>query len=527
MATFSFKHPELGEIRTHDYDGVLELLGLKYASLEDRFAPAELVEATSGESLDATKYGPQVLSPLQGIDIERGLIQQALPNPEFPGVSDSNGLNLNITSPTGGSKLPVVVFIHGGAFGIGANWYPHYDFKRLVRMSIEQGMPIIGITINYRLGAPGFLFSEEMREAGYLPNNGLRDQRVALQWIKRFIAGFGGDPDNLTVMGHSAGGISTSYMLGSDEPLCKQLIIFGGSPPLLKPFPLEIAEHLYQQVTNALGLGSLSAPDRVKALKQTDGAKLLEVTPMSVPLVPVVDDDIVKSVPNFEAVATKGSAGACGAERQWCQALIVGDSADDASAFVMIHLMGRKAGIGSAFVAHVRNSLSSQSSTAEALLRSYGLDGDVSDDDAAIRKLIKLGSDLNFFAPAVHFAAAFKGKSYVFHFNELNPWDGPMKGLATHILDVAFLFQNFNERLSEEQRSTAVQLGKDIISFVNGEAPWPPYNTENGAGVYAHGKREYVTAAGSTGREDTVFQLAEKAGLDQLLDVWQAFLFGV
>jgi carboxylesterase type B len=56
------------------------------------------------------------------------------------------------------------------------------------------------------MGVFGFLTSEELRKAGYLGNNGLRDQRVAFEWIKRNIAGFGGDPDNVTVGGQSAGG---------------------------------------------------------------------------------------------------------------------------------------------------------------------------------------------------------------------------------------------------------------------------------------------------------------------------------
>lgn len=59
---------------------------------------------------------------------------------------------------------------------------------------------------SYRLGVLGFLTSEELREAGYKANNGIRDQRTALLWVKRNISGFGGDPDNVTVIGESAGG---------------------------------------------------------------------------------------------------------------------------------------------------------------------------------------------------------------------------------------------------------------------------------------------------------------------------------
>lgn len=59
---------------------------------------------------------------------------------------------------------------------------------------------------SYRLGAPGFLTSEELRQAGYRSNNGLRDQRVALDWVQKHIRDFGGDPDNVTAAGQSAGG---------------------------------------------------------------------------------------------------------------------------------------------------------------------------------------------------------------------------------------------------------------------------------------------------------------------------------
>ena len=59
---------------------------------------------------------------------------------------------------------------------------------------------------SYRLGLPGFLTSSELRVAGYRANNGLWDQRVALKWVKEFISGFGGDANNLTVIGQSAGG---------------------------------------------------------------------------------------------------------------------------------------------------------------------------------------------------------------------------------------------------------------------------------------------------------------------------------
>lgn len=70
-------------------------------------------------------------------------------------------------------------------------------------------------TSSYRLGVPGFLTSEELRNAGYRSNNGLRDQRVALEWIHKHIRDFGGDPENLTAAGESAGGGEGEFLLSS------------------------------------------------------------------------------------------------------------------------------------------------------------------------------------------------------------------------------------------------------------------------------------------------------------------------
>ncbi|KAH7021877.1 Alpha/Beta hydrolase protein, partial [Ilyonectria destructans] len=123
--------------------------------------------------------------------------------------SDTEGLNLNITVPanaksiTGRESFPVLVFIHGGGFAIGGNWWPQYNGARIVKLSQDIGKPIISVNINYRLDVPGFLTSPKLRAAGYKSNNGLRDQRVALAWIKDNIRGFGGDPGNITVAGES------------------------------------------------------------------------------------------------------------------------------------------------------------------------------------------------------------------------------------------------------------------------------------------------------------------------------------
>jgi len=102
----------------------------------------------------SNRLSPPPVSPIGAINREFGFIQHALPVPEVPGHSDTDGLNLNITLPLGKdgityTNLPVYVFIHGGGFAVGSSWYPHYDPASLVQISVEKGKPIIGVTIKW------------------------------------------------------------------------------------------------------------------------------------------------------------------------------------------------------------------------------------------------------------------------------------------------------------------------------------------------------------------------------------------
>ena len=112
-------------------------------------------------------------------------------------------MNLNIWSPDLGSAgLPVMVWIPGGAFETGTGAMPWYDGSRFARDGI------VCVTINYRVGAEGFLYLGEGNA-----NRGLLDQIAALQWVRENIAAFGGDPGNVTIFGESAGGMSVGTLL--------------------------------------------------------------------------------------------------------------------------------------------------------------------------------------------------------------------------------------------------------------------------------------------------------------------------
>ena len=129
-------------------------------------------------------------------------------------------LYLNVWAPASDAtaKLPVMFWIHGGGFNFGGSSLPEYDGKNLA------GQNVIVVTVNYRLGPLGFLVHpllDAEAATGTSGNYGLLDQIAALQWVKRNISAFGGDPDNVTVFGQSAGSRSVSLLLLS--PLTKGL----------------------------------------------------------------------------------------------------------------------------------------------------------------------------------------------------------------------------------------------------------------------------------------------------------------
>ena len=120
-------------------------------------------------------------------------------------------LHLNIYRPkstnSSTQKLPVLIHVHGGAFNFG--YANDREISSLVGWSKE---PLIGVTFEYRVGALGFLPSKLMAEEGAL-NLGLKDQRLLFEWVKKHISGFGGDPENVTLMGPSAGAHSVSFLI--------------------------------------------------------------------------------------------------------------------------------------------------------------------------------------------------------------------------------------------------------------------------------------------------------------------------
>ncbi|KAF2198790.1 putative lipase [Delitschia confertaspora ATCC 74209] len=208
-------------------NGIEIFLGIKYAqdtSGPNRFKPPKPYVPIFGSKIDATTPGsacPQQLG--------QWLLPLGYEN--ITQISE-DCLNLNVARPKGtraGAKLPVMVWIHGGSFWVGSNMEPTTAPDGIILESVKNGLPVISVAINYRLGLFGFAQSAALHDEGSL-NAGLRDQRLAIEWVRDNIAQFGGDPSRITIHGQSSGGLAIGM----------QFMAYGGSKPL--PFQRGICQ---------------------------------------------------------------------------------------------------------------------------------------------------------------------------------------------------------------------------------------------------------------------------------------------
>lgn len=207
---------------------------------------------------------PQPVKNWEGVRSAKNFGPRAMQAPIFGDMNfRSNGMSedclyLNVWSPNTKGKLPVLVYFYGGGFVAGDGSEPRYDGESMA----EKG--IVALTVNYRLGVFGFFAHPELTKESLhhsSSNYGLEDQAAAIQWVKKNIAAFGGDPDKITIAGESAGSISVSALMAS--PVSKNLIAgaVGESGSLLgalPPIPLNKAEENGIQFEKFVGANSLA-----------------------------------------------------------------------------------------------------------------------------------------------------------------------------------------------------------------------------------------------------------------------------
>jgi para-nitrobenzyl esterase len=404
------------------------------------------------------QFGP---SPMQDKPTPFAMWTEEYLIPSTPIGEDCLYLNVWTAARTARERRPVLVYIYGGAFGSGGGNVPIYDGEAIAQKGV------VYVTINYRVGIFGFLSHPELsRESGHHAsgNYGLMDQVAALKWIKKNIAAFGGDPENVTIAGQSAGSGSVNCLVAS--PLGKGLFEkaigesgaeFSRENPLLAA-----AETEGQKLAQSLGAGTLDA------LRALPADRLLKAGQWN--WQPVIDGYVLPKPVADIFVAKEENA----------VALLTGWNEDEGFVF----------GPGKSAAAYKQDIAEQYGADADAVLRFYPADN----DSVASVSQVKLSRDIIFgrqnFAWA-NIASAQGQKVFVYRFVRKPPTaPGGTNWGAFHTAEVPYAYDNLkfvkrpwepvDDHLADAMSSYWVNFAKTGDPNGVGLPRWEPYSRESG-----------------------------------------------
>ena len=208
-----------GRIRGRKTENGYEFLGIPYGMAERFRAPKPVVW---DGIRDCVSYGPKAMQP--------SFLGVKPRDADLYVVGSEDCLNLNVWTkcPDEKARLPVAVYVHGGAFQVGSNSAPERAGDRFME---EDAM--VFVSVNYRLGVLGFLQLGEEYGTDYAGsgNNGIKDLLLAVRWVRDHISAFGGDPENITLLGISAGAkaIASLLTLPEFQQVCRRVILESGA----------------------------------------------------------------------------------------------------------------------------------------------------------------------------------------------------------------------------------------------------------------------------------------------------------
>ncbi len=450
-------------------DGARAFLGIPYAAPPVgplRFLPPTEAPAWTTPR-DGAQFGPKC--PQLGVD-----------GKSLAPETSEDCLYLNVWTPRADVKdAPVFVWIHGGGFTIGSGSNPLYNGESLAR---ETGAIIV--TINYRLGPLGFLshtaFAAEEGVATS-PSPGLLDQQAALKWVQRNIAAFGGDPQDVTVAGESAGGISVCAQLAmpGSKGLFQRAVIESG--PCWGAFPSKAtAEDQGDRLAAAVGCtdpGTVAACLRGRSVEEILGAlpgKAAYFDAKGDSYGPVVDGTVLPKVP-MDALAAGEGAGV---------PTILGTNVNEGQLFVFLYQTSFGA---PPTAADVRASLGSifGASVVDQIAAQYPVD---TDPPQAFTDIITDGAFACPTRRAARALAAGGVPAFLYQFTwpfKVGAISGPV---TSHSFEVPFVFRNAYVGTKLDDADVVVSDAMDGYWFRfartgdpngDGAVAWPAYTAAN------------------------------------------------
>lgn len=385
-------------------------------------------------------------------------------------------LYLNIWSPGADlEKRPVMVYIHGGAFTLGSASDPWYDGT-----SFAANHNIVVVSLNYRLGILGFVYLKDLAgaDASYTGNCGLLDQIAALEWVRENIAAFGGDPDQVTVMGESAGAMSIGALLGmpAAQGLFQRAILQSGAAGNLVTRPQ--ATHVAQALLAKLGLETA----QLSALADVPLEALLKIQPELgrefggiQAYSPMIDGETLPQHPS--AMIAQGSAANV--------AILAGTNRDEWRLFALM------SGGLKVDEEQLKQIFGNEAKSALAMYTEARV------DKSPELAWIDIMSDMVFRMPAIRLAEGQVQQGapvWMYRFDWESPAFGGILG-AAHAMDIPFVFNTLDVGLSRmfTGDSPSRQKLSDLMhaswaAFIRSGNPaiaslpaWPPYDLDRRA----------------------------------------------
>ena len=474
-----------GRVRGVEDGGVWRFSGIPYAAAPvpgGRFLPPAEPESWTGVR-DGSAFGP--IAPQA----------QAGPGSYVPGDPTEQAeecRSLNIwTSACDGGRRPVMVFLHGGAFLSGGGSGVMYRGGVLARRGV------VVVTLNYRLGALGFLAHPGLADPGRVGfgNWGLADQLAALGFVRAHAEVFGGDPANVTVFGESAGAISVCDLIGmpAAKGLFRRAIVESG---VAFAAPPAVAGRIAERLADSLGLKEVSR----EAFEAVPLAELIVAQQqvsagvdagLGMPFAPVVDGGLLPRHP-ADLIAGGASAGV---------ELLAGTNRDEFKFFSFVAPQIAEldlAGLESLVGRYLRNAGLRRPIDASSVVERYGSARRARGEPAAPLDLLDaIAGDWIFRIPLLRLLDAHRSHTpatYAYRFDWESPFAAGALG-ACHALELPFVFGSVREPLigifagaGEDALALSERMQASWIAFATrgdpspaGDGTWPRYEAPHRA----------------------------------------------
>ncbi|KAK5943654.1 hypothetical protein PMZ80_004662 [Knufia obscura] len=463
-------HPLLGAIKGKIIsDKLYRCYSLPYASIPQRFARSELLKELP-QHRDSTVYDATTIGP-SSIQLPKAAQTDAesnqLPTDDVSEQPQSEDcLRLTLTRPldiSPNTTLPVLIFIHGGAFFLGSGERAWLNPTTFCLHALTHNKPLIFISVNYRLGLLGFLHSPDAPEL-MPPNNALHDQLRAFEWIKHNIAGFGGDPDNITAMGQSAGGESLSLhnLSGLQDAMYKRSITLSGTlvtmpaktPAEYQSTFLECAEKM------EIAVKGRSSKDIAEEMLTVDIDKIRAANFVGAPC--TESEVLPYEKPSMQLMRSHAPT-----QVSWLESQVVSSCTYDGSiSYIMTQQSPERKDHAAGFVKVARTVLSKP----DELLDIYGIREDDGDGEA-LRKICLFESDIGFVSATISQAMGMEKtntETCLQIFDLGNPFEGMLtqEEYASHTWDIVALLGAYEDRLSEQYAKVIRDWRTRAIDYV-------------------------------------------------------------